>query len=249
VALRAYGDGSLFGEQTGERPRVMALPGWMRTRGDFTAALAGLDAIVVDLPGFGGASPPPPEAWGAAEYAAACEPVLAELTAPAVVVGHSFGGRVAVHLAAARKDAVGGLVLTGVPLLRRAGAPTSPRLVLRLARGAHRLGILPESVVERQRQRFGSADYRAAQGVMRDVLVRVVNETYEDQLAAIDQPVELVWGDSDTAVPPEVANRAEGLLAHSRLTIAGHVGHLLPTEAPGVLRAAIDRQLARLATP
>ena len=248
MALRAYGDGSLFGEQTGERPRVLALPGWMRTRADFAAALAGLDAIALDLPGFGGASPPPPEAWGAAEYAAACQPVLDELVQPAIVVGHSFGGRVAVHLAAAHHEAVGGLVLTGVPLLRHAGSATSPRLVLRLARGAHRLGILPESVVERQRQRFGSADYRAAQGVMRDVLVRVVNESYEEQLAAITQPVELVWGDSDTAVLPEVANRAEALLAHSRLTIAGHVGHLLPTEAPDVLRAAIDRQLERLAT-
>jgi pimeloyl-ACP methyl ester carboxylesterase len=247
MALRTYGDGSIFGEQTGERPRVLALPGWMRTRSDFTAALTGLDAIALDLPGFGGASPPPPEAWGAAEYAAACEPVLAELAHPAIVVGHSFGGRVAVHLAAGHPDAVGGLVLTGAPLLRRARSSASPPLVLRLARRLHRLGLLPESVVERQRQRFGSADYRAAQGVMRDVLVRVVNESYEAQLAAITQPVELVWGDSDTAVLPTVANQAEALLAHSRLTIAGHVGHLLPTEAPGVLRGAIDRQLARLA--
>lgn len=244
--LRVFGNGALFGEQSGAEPRVLALPGWMRTRVDFEMCLAGLDAIALDLPGFGGASPEPPVAWGAAEYADAIEVVLEALAPPAVVAGHSFGGRVAVHLAARRPDVIGAVVLTAAPLLRRQGAPTSPPLPVRLARLGRRLHVVPQSVLDAQRDRYGSADYRAAQGVMREVLVRVVNESYEEQLAAITQPTELVWGDSDTVVPPEVANRAEALLASSRLTLAARTGHHVPLEAPGVLRAAIERQLAAL---
>ena len=246
MALRSYGD--VFGDRTGPHPRVLALPGWMRPRSDFDGVLSGLDAIALDLPGFGGASPPPADVWGAAEYADACEPALADLDAPAVVVGHSFGGRVAVHLAARHPDTVGGVVLVGVPLLRRHGSPSGPPLSLRLARTARRLRLVPASVVDDLRMRHGSADYRAAEGVMRAVLVKVVNETYEEQLAAIRQPVELVWGDSDTAAPPEIAGRAEALLAHSRLTIIGGIGHFVPQEAPGVVRDAIERRLAAVAT-
>jgi len=244
--LKVFGDGTLFGEQSGTEPRVLALPGWMRTRNDFASCLAGLDSIALDLPGFGGASPEPPAAWGAAGYADAVEVVLDALRAPAVIVGHSFGGRVAIHLAARRPDVIGAVVLTAAPLLRRQGAPSGPPLAVRLARLGHRLHVVPQSFLDSQRDRYGSADYRAADGVMRQVLVRVVNESYEEQLAAITQPTELVWGDSDSAVPPEVANRAEALLANSRLTLAVHTGHLLPLEAPRVLRAAVDRQLAAL---
>ena len=57
--------------------------------------------------------------------------MLDDLAPGAVVLGHSFGGRVAVHLAPARPDRVGALVLTGVPLVRNpagagAGGPPLP---------------------------------------------------------------------------------------------------------------------------
>src|SRR5206468_4391460 len=96
--LTAYDDGRIFGERSGAgAPWVLALHGWRRTHRDFSAVLDGVDAVALDLPGFG-TSPPPPEGWGGAEYAKAVLPVIERMTAPVVVLGHSFGGRVAVHL-------------------------------------------------------------------------------------------------------------------------------------------------------
>jgi pimeloyl-ACP methyl ester carboxylesterase len=167
--------------------------------------------------------------------------VLAELPAPAVVVGHSFGGRVAVHLAAAQPELVRALVLTGVPLLRAAAGSRRPAVSYRVGRSLHRFGLIGESRMESLRQRYGSPDYRAATGVMREVLVRTVNETYEEQLRAVTCPVELVWADDDTEAPLSVAEAAAGLLARPHLTTCPGAGHFLPLTAPEALRQAIER--------
>jgi pimeloyl-ACP methyl ester carboxylesterase len=242
--LRAFADGRIFGVATGTGPaRVLALPGWGRTSSDFDATLGGLDAVALDLPGFG-ATPPPPEPWGAAEYAAAVAAVIDELHPPVVVLGHSFGGRVAVHLAAGRPDLVAGLVLTGAPLLRRPGAaPRRPSAGYRVGRWLHRRGVLSEARMEVLRQRYGSADYRAASGVMRAVHVRAVNETYEAELAKVACPVELVWGDDDPDVPLAVAREVTRLLPSAHLEVVPGAGHHTPLTAPAALRDAVVRLL------
>ena len=241
--LSAFASGRLFGAAHGSgSPTVLALHGWGRTGADFDEVLASLDAVALDLPGFG-ATPPPPEAWGAAGYAAAVAAVLEEMATPVVVVGHSFGGRVAVHLAAAEPERVGALVLTGVPLVRvgAAGRRRRPALSYRLARALHRRRLFPAAPMEKMRRRHGSADYRAATGVMRDVLVRAVNESYEEQLARITCPVELVWGDDDAEVPLAVAEAALSRLAVANLTVVPGAGHFTPRTAPAALRAAVSR--------
>lgn len=240
--LRAFADGTIFGDAYGASPpRVLALHGWRRDRSDFREVLEGLDGVAVDLPGFG-ASPPPPSAWGSAEYARALEPVVAEMGSPVVVVGHSFGGRVAVHLAPAWPDRIAGVVLAGVPLLR-VTTPPPPSLSFRLAKTLNRIGLLSDEKMEERRRQAGSADYRASTGVMRDVFVRLVHETYEEQLKQIAAPVELVWGDNDTAAPLVIAERAAALLAHPSTTILPGAGHLTPLTAPDELRRAIVRLL------
>jgi pimeloyl-ACP methyl ester carboxylesterase len=242
--LKAFDSGRLFGAVHGSGPaRVLALHGWRRTSADFDATLSGLDAIAVDLPGFG-ASPPPPEPWGSVEYAAALDPLLDDGRGPLVVLGHSFGGRVAVRLAVRRPDAVSALVLTGVPLLRTAPARNAPA-AFRAARWLHRRGVLPDARMEALRQRHGSADYRAATGVMRDVFVRLVNEQYEDDLRALACPVELVWGDDDTEAPLAVAQAAAERISDAKLTVIPGAGHLTPLTIPGDLRAALDRAATR----
>jgi len=252
--LRTFADGQLFGSRTGTAPpRVLALHGWGRSHRDFDAALGSafgstaLDAVALDLPGFG-STPPPPEAWGAAEYAACVARVLGEMATPVVVVGHSFGGRIAVHLAATMPAHVRALVLTGVPLLRLTPAPR-PAPAYRLQRRLHRLGLVGDERLERARQRYGSADHRAASGIMRAVHSKTVSESYAPQLDAVDCPVTLLWGADDATVPLAVAEAALARLQAGRagdtatLVVVPGAGHLLPLSAPGALRAAVERYL------
>ena len=246
--LKSFAGGQLFGGTWGPGvPTVLALHGWQRTHHDFEAALdpgrhgGGPSVTALDLFGFG-ATPPPPEAWGSPEYAARLVPLFEEPGALAeriVLVGHSFGGRVAVHLATMVPDRIERVVLTGVPLLHRQGRRSRPAVAYRLARRLHRMGMVGEARMEVLRNRYGSPDYRAAQGVMRAVFVRMLDEQYVDQMAAIDHPVDLVWGEADTEVPLEVAVRAQGMFPSARLRTLPGIGHLTPTEAPEMLRAVV----------
>lgn len=245
--LRTFAEGRLFGASSGGTsagggpPWALALPGWGRTHRDFDQLLAAIGAIAVDLPGFG-AAPAPPAPWSTADYAAAVASLLDEFASPPVIVGHSFGGRVAVQLAAACPDRIAGLVLTGVPLVADpAKVARPPAMRFRLGRRLHRAGVLSEARMEALRQRYGSEDYRQSSGAMRGVLVKAVNETYGPSLAAFPGPIELVWGVHDDQVPLRVAEAALSSCADGRLHGVAGVGHFLPLEAPEALVEAAGR--------
>ena len=247
--LSAYGNGKLFGEPYGKSPvRVVFLHGWGRRGHDFADAAAqlaqeGIGSVAFDLPGFG-SSPLPTVAGGARHYADLLLPALAELgTGPFVFVGHSFGGRIAVVLGARRPELVKSLVLTGVPLLRKQTTSKSPRMY-RLLRSLNKSHLVSDATMERARQRYGSTDYKNASGILRDVLVATVNESYEEELAALRAPVVMVWGSNDMDVPVAIAERAGALLASTHsLRVVNGIGHLLPSQAPKELAASISEAL------
>lgn len=239
MALTAFTD-TIFGERYGtEPPRVLALHGWGRDHRDFEPVLEGIPSIAVDLPGFG-SSPMPPRALGAEGYAAMVATVLDRFSEPPVIIGHSFGGRVAVHLGTVHP--VAALLLIGVPLVRRR-TTRKPPAAYRVLRSLHRHGLLSDRRIEQARRRYGSADYRAAEGVMREVLVTAVQESYEPQLAALGCPVHLIWGAEDREVPLEIARRSLELLVDADLTVVPDVGHLVPVQAPAAVRAVLETVL------
>ena len=250
--LKSFAGGRLFGGTWGQGPAtVLALHGWRRTHADFIPVFespeaSGLSALAPDLPGFG-ATPAPSAPWGSEDYAKALVALFEEpgaLADKVVVVGHSFGGRVAVRLATMVPERIERLVLTGVPLFDREGRRSRPVFAYRLVRRLHRLGLVGDDRLEAMKNKYGSPDYRAASGVMRDVFVKLLTESYADDMAALTCPVDLVWGERDTEVPIEVAERAERAFPSARLIRLRGVGHLVPTEAPADLRRVIVGQWA-----
>jgi pimeloyl-ACP methyl ester carboxylesterase len=245
TVLTSFAGAQIFGESYGTgTPFVLALHGWGRDHRDFATTLTrpepAVPSIAVDLPGFGG-TPAPEMVWGSREYAEALVPVLAEMADQVIVVGHSFGGKVGVHLAAIAPQNVAGLVFTGVPLFR-AAPPQRPPLRFRAVRRLAKSGLVSDDRLEKHRQKYGSADYRAASGVVRDILVKVLSEDYAEPLSQVKCPVELVWGDNDTAAPLVVAERIRDALPNgAHLVVCPGAGHLTPMSVPNELRAAIER--------
>jgi pimeloyl-ACP methyl ester carboxylesterase len=246
MALTTFADGRLWGVRHGDgRPWVLALHGWRRDHRDFDAVLSGLDAIALDLPGHG-AAPEPPASFSTAEYAAWVAPVIQEMAAPVVVLGHSFGGRVALHLGASLPGQVGALVITGTPLAPDPARPkTRPPARFVLGRRLHAAHLLSDARMERLRQRYGSADYRAADPLMRGVLVKAVTETaqggYLPLLANFAGPVELVWGADDDQAPVGGMRLAAERRPDATVTVLDGVGHFTPRHGVEALRQALLR--------
>ena len=185
------------------------------------------DSWLVDLPGFG-ASPLPPGPWGTADYADAMAGWLADLPSKRRVwVGHSFGCRVGLQLAARHPDSVKALFL-----IAAAGLQPRRSLWVRARRMPRRMAfrmlraVTPEGPArDRLRERYGSSDYRTA-GAMRPVLVKAVGEDLSDVARRVRVPVVLVHGEADTESPPEIAARLHALIPGSRLHLLRGFDHL-----------------------
>lgn len=184
-------------------------------------------SILLDLPGFG-AAPPPPAAWGTADYADAAAEWLGGMPAGRRIwIGHSFGCRVGLQLAARHPGVVDGLFLIAAAGLRpRRSLSARARLAARRAvfRTASRL--VPEGPArDRLRGRFGSADYRAAGPALRAILVKSVNEDLTAAARAVRCPTVLVYGADDRETPPEIGERLAGLVPGSQLVVLRGFDH------------------------
>jgi pimeloyl-ACP methyl ester carboxylesterase len=206
--------------------------GWGHDHTAFNGLIDGLPAashLALDFPGFG-RSPVPGSAWGTATYA----DVAAEIVKPLhsegariVWVGHSFGSRVGLQLAARHPELVDRLCLiAGAGLQRRRSPTEAMRVALRrLAFRSMRLLLTALGRdTEPLRMKFGSADYRNA-GPLRPILVKVVNEDLSEVARQVRCPTLLVYGQNDTETPPEIGERLAALIPRAELSVLPHQDH------------------------
>lgn len=233
----------------GDGAPLVLLHGWGASADLFAPLLdalaPGRRLLVPDLPGFGGTSPPPMP-WGAEDYAAWVVALLDRLgVRRADVIGHSHGGRVAIALAAEHPDRVHRVVLTSsagvrqpASLRRRVASRTYKAL-----RGVERSSWAPPALQAYARSRAdrrGSDDYRAASGVMRATLVRLVNQDLTPLLQHVRAPVLLIWGDRDTETPLAAARVMERLIPDAGLVVFEGAGHFAYLEQPGRFCRIVD---------
>lgn len=180
--------------------------------------------IMVDFPGFG-ASPAPASVWAPKDYAVFMAHFLRSLPQEKVLwVGHSFGCRVGVNLAAENPELVSSLCMiagAGLPRLRSPAQKLSHFLRVRFYKFLK--ACIPFGISEEWlKSRFGSADYKQA-GAMRNILVATVNEHLTDVALNVQCPATLIYGSQDTATPPSMGLQYNQLIPSSKLVVLeGH---------------------------
>ncbi len=167
---------------------------------------------IIDLPGFG-LSSEPDYAYSIFDYTDFVHELLSELkvTNP-IIIGHSFGGRIAIIYASKYKTKK--VVLFGSPCVRHVYNDKKQSFFKKIKKIK-----LFKPIVNMMKKHMGSVDYRNATPVMRDVLVRTVNQDLSDNAKMIKCSCLLIWGENDEAVPVSEAKELDDLIPDSALIV------------------------------
>lgn len=181
--------------------------------------------LLVDLPGFGN-SPPPPPHFGGDQFANLLHETLKPYgTKKAILVGHSFGGKIACHMAALFPEHYSGLTLIAASGLKKQKSLKTKSTIafgksIKALDRILRTGFFENYFVPR----FASKDYQAAHH-LRQILVRSVNEDSSRAAVAVKLPTLLLWGEQDTETPISLGKKYHSLIQGSELICYPQCGH------------------------
>ena len=203
--------------------------------------------ILIDLPGFG-ESEKPDEVLNSFDYAKIIIKILDELKIDkAIFIGHSFGGKISAIISSLYKDRVIKTVLIDAAGIKPKRSITYYLKVYRFKFLKKIYMLIPASNkyknLEKFYKKFGSDDYQAANGVMRKILVTVVNEDIKPLLKDIDCEVLLIWGDNDDATPLYMGKTFEKEIKNGGLVVLENAGHFSYIDNYSVFRAVINSYL------
>lgn len=237
----------------GSGPPLLVLHGWgshaEKYRRTFTH-LASTSATVAipDLPGFGG-SPVPSSEWGTPEYAAWVADLAAALGwSSYTLLGHSFGGGIALALAFRCPQQIRHLVLYAT----RGVTPRPKRriaLFRHLATWGKRLfsvvGLRSfEPLARRVLYRAAGARDYARGGPLQPVMQKVVAEDLRPLLPRIAAPTTIIWGAEDRVTPLSDTETLRRGIPQARVKVVRQAGHAIHLEHPEafarVLRDALE---------
>jgi pimeloyl-ACP methyl ester carboxylesterase len=241
----------------GSGPPVVLLHGLGGSAASFALLAARLASssrrvLVLDLPGHGrNRLRRGEEAAGLMEQAQALASALAELAEPAVLIGNSLGGALCLNAAVVapeRVRAVVGLSPAGAPLLE------ADRESVRDAfRGDLRAALEIPGRLYRRPPRLARlfardlARHFAAAPVQRLLAQAGEQALLPEDLARIEQPVLILWGESDGILPASSVEWFRKHLRNGTVEILPECGHLPQMEQRALVLARVRRFLAELA--
>ena len=172
--------------------------------------------IIPDMYGFG-LTPHGDNPLTVEDYANGVIKLLDKLNIDKVdIVGHSFGGRVAIFISSVYPGRVNKLVLVD-------SAGVKPRrnvfyyVKVFIYKLRKKLGL--------NLSRYGSKEYKALSGAMKKTFVNVVNFDQTSQLGCIFCPTLIIWGGKDKTTPIYMAKKLNKKIRNSELFLIEKAGH------------------------
>ena len=225
-----------FYHGAGEGPDVLLfLHGW---RSDSTAwflllkelqKISGSEIIALDLPGFG-RSEMPKKDFTLTDYCYTVEQFIEKqsLKNP-VLVGHSFGGRIVIKLAAENSTHYPRVILVD-----SAGIKPKPKKSLNILAKAVKPFFTPSWMQPLRRKIYhhlGAEDYVATPR-LQATYMRVIQEDLTPLLKKIIADTLLIWGEKDNDTPLRDGQAMQQAIKRSELHIIKNAGHYPFREQP-----------------
>lgn len=221
--------------ESGEGELVLLLHGWGSNITLFNHTISVLErkykVVAMDMPGFG-ESDEPAEPWCVDDYVDFVLKFLESYNVKKItLLGHSFGGRVIIKMCSRELP----FEIDKIILVDSAGVKPQKTLKQKTKQSIFKATkkiysaapvqkMFPDAL-ENLRKRNGSADYNAASPIMRQTLVRVVNEDLCELMPNVKAPTLLIWGTADDATPLSDAKIMEKLMPEAGLVTFEGAGH------------------------
>jgi pimeloyl-ACP methyl ester carboxylesterase len=183
------------------------------------------NCVALDLPGFG-ESEEPNKPWDTLEYTNFVKEFIKVLKIQSpVIVGKSFGGRIAIMFASKWPKEVSRLILVSSAGLE--GKTTSLQLKIRVIKlfglVVSLIPGLDEEVIRRKVYKFLALKEEGT--YKREVKKLVTNQDLRGMLQSIEAKTLVVWGDNDTVLPLSVGKKLSAGIKNSKLEIIKNGDH------------------------
>jgi pimeloyl-ACP methyl ester carboxylesterase len=233
--------------------RLLILPGWgsnsMRwQRVKELLEERGIECFILDLPGFG-ITPSPPEIWGRNDYINWIFKKIGEKNWQKFnLLGHSFGGGLAVKITAHFPEKVEKLILCAPAIIKRKSIKTY--FFYQLAYFGKKIFSLPFLRKFQPTAQWliyklaGTRDYYLAEGIMKEVMKKIAKE--DDLLPILEKievPTLILWGKKDDVLPLKDAYLIKEKIRNSELKIIPKARHSPHRETPEELAELIIKFL------
>ena len=233
----------------GQGPAILILHGWGGSSDSWISvqeilAKEGFKIIVPDFPGFG-KSETPFEPWGVREYSNFVLNLTKILELQKFfLLGHSFGGRVAIKFSVLYPEKIKSLILCNSAGIKQKWG-FREKFIFRLSKLGNAIFTFPP--LKRFKNKFRNLfyiflrhkDYAKVEGTMRKIFKKVLTEDLLKDLPRIKTRTLIIWGEFDKLVPVKYAHTFKEKIENSKLEILLKIGHSPHLEVPEKLAKII----------
>jgi pimeloyl-ACP methyl ester carboxylesterase len=221
---------------------LLFLHGWRSNKEIWQGTISQMGNIkcqsyLIDLPGFGG-SQKPSIPFTVGDYAAVVADFIQKLELKnAIIIGHSFGGRVGIKLAADYPSLLAKLVL--VDSAGFAINQNKKKAMKSLAKIAKPF-FNPEFMQPLRKKiytQIGAEDYLATPELQK-TFINVTSEDMSKDLKSIKVPTLIINGEKDLDTPVKYGERMHELISNSEYLVLKGAGHFSFLDKPeGFIKA------------
>jgi len=206
------------------------------------------NTVSPDLPGFG-KSDFPPFPWSLRDYANWVLNFAQELKLDNFyLLGHSFGGRVALKFSILHSEKIKKLILVNSAGIKPK-LTLKQKILLQVAKSGKI--IFSKKILNKFKEQasnifykiFRIKDWAKAKGTMRETMRKILSEDLLPELSKIKTETLIIWGKEDKLIPLKEAFLFKEKIKNSKLEIIPGIGHNPHLEYPEKLSEILIKNL------
>jgi len=223
----------------GEGKPLLILHGWGSRNDNWQKvgemlAKNGIEVIIPDLPGFG-QSDKPKTAWNLDDYCDFINEFVKSLNlASFSLLGHSFGGALAVKCGLKFPEKIDKLFLVSAACFRKKS------LKNKLFKFISRFFKIKPFFLRKLFYR--KSDYLSVEGIMKETYLKVIAEDLSEVLFKVQVPTIIIWGEKDNITSLNNAKIINQKIKDSKLEILSKIGHNPHLEDPKKLGDQVSQE-------